>query len=124
MENQIHNNYIKASELIFISIGLGVVNIFLSPAVLTNSFSVFVAILIFLFMLGNTAFIRQGYRWAKILYIVLFVLGLFFDVPSILKILVENPIVGIINLTQIVLQTWALILLIQIPNDKLNKPSL
>lgn len=117
MENQVHYNYIKASDLIFITIGLGIINVFLSPGSLPNSFSIFVVILIFLFMIGNAFFIRQGHKWAKILYIVLFILGLL-TIPSIIKIFSQNLIVGVINVVQIILQIWAFILLVRIPKEK------
>ena len=117
MKNQVHHNYIKASDLILITIGLGIINIFLSPAVFSTSFSVIVAIFTLLLMLANAILIRKGYNWAKILFTILFGLGLF-GIPLMVKTLAENPIVGVINIIQTVLQIWAVVLLFRIPNTR------
>lgn len=117
MEKTVHPNYIKSSELAFISAGLGIINLSLSPVVFSNSIAIITAILTLIFVFGLAYLIRFGFSWVKYLLLALFIIGIF-GIPIIIKNLYENPIVGIINLVQTVLQIGSIVLLFKIPKAK------
>jgi len=117
VEKQIHQNFIKSSNLIFITAGLGLINFFFSPEFLSNGFNITIAIFTFAFIVVIGFLVRQGYNWVKIFLLVLTILGLI-GISFTLKNLTEKPIVGIINITQTILQIWAVILLFKIKLDE------
>ena len=120
MEKQIHTNFIKSSNLIFITAGLGFINFFFSPELLTNSLNITTAIFTIAFIIGVGFLVRQGYSWVKIFLLIITALGLI-GIPFTLRNLTEKPIVGIINIVQTILQIWAVILLFKIPQATENK---
>ena len=120
MEKHIHQNFIKSSNLIFITAGLGLINFFFASELLSNSFNIFVAVFTLAFIIGIGFLVRQGYNWVKIFLLVITILGLI-GIPVTLKNLTEKPIVGIINVIQTVLQIWSVILLFKVPKSQENK---
>lgn len=113
MQTQVHPNYIKASELIFITAGLGIINFFFSPEILSSGFAIIIAVFTLLFIAGLGVLIKQGFSWIKYLLLALFIFGLL-GIPFIIKNITTNPIVGIVNIIQTILQIWALVLLFKI----------
>ena len=120
MGKDLHQNYIKASNLTFVSALLGIINVVLLKGVLTNTISIVTTIFTFLFIIGLGFLIRQGFEWIKYLLLFMMVFGLI-GIPTWIKNLQEIPIVGLTNLIQIILQFWDLILVFKIPKkDNLN----
>lgn len=114
MKEAVHPNYYKASNLIFISGGLAVVNISLSLEMFTSGLMIGVAIFTLLFVIGIGFLIRQGYEWVKFLLLVMGILGLF-SLRVMINTLMTKPIVGVNNLVQTALQIWSIVLLFQVP---------
>ena len=113
-ETNLDQNYRKASALIFISAGLGVINLAMVPEVFSSAFTILVAAFTLLLIAGLGLLARQGYSWVKYLLLVMFVLGLFGIKHMIVNIFLTS-IVGIINIVQTILQLMALVLLFKIP---------
>lgn len=112
--SNVHPNYIKSSNLILSIILIGCINFFLPG----NSFSDgrSIATIIFIFTaIGILAYlVRQGLSWVKYLLLVLSIIG---TIPSLILALSGNTIVGILNITQGILQIWAIVLLFKIPKS-------
>ncbi|MEN2413528.1 hypothetical protein [Flavobacterium mesophilum] len=109
----IHENHIKASNFIFISLALGLVNFFLALKYYPNQ-AIFSALVAFI-LVGLLAYlIRQG-RNLKILLAVLFGLGLFGSIPTLISDLTYFPLNGLLSLGQQILQLLAIIFLFMIP---------
>lgn len=116
-ETIIHPNHKKAANVIYLSAGLGIINAILSPETFNNSFAIIVAIFTLGLISGIGYLISIGTDWIKYVLLGLMILGLI-GVPFIIMNIVNNPIVGIINIIQTALQIYALVLLFKIP--KLN----
>jgi len=114
MAPQIDLRYIKSSNLIFGIFGLGLINLYYERHLLTDVKNIAIAVLALLFILATGFIVRIGQNWVKYLLLVLTVVGLI-GVPVVLNNIVENPMSGIINVAQTILQIWALILLFRIP---------
>jgi hypothetical protein len=114
----VHQNYIKASDLMLITTGLGVINFLLIPETFSSGMAIFIGLFTLLFLLGLSLFIRKGISWIKYLLLVLAIPGIFLSIPFLIKNLGQNPAVGVINIIQTVFQFWALILLFKIPKEK------
>jgi membrane-bound ClpP family serine protease len=113
MEKKVHKNFTKSSNLIFITVGLGVINLLLpNTEIMAGGKPIVIGTM--LFILGLGYLVRQGFDWVKYLLLILTVLGLI-SVPVTITHLGQRPIVGLINVAQTVLQVWATITLFRIP---------
>ncbi len=122
MEKKVHGNFIKSSNFIFITFGLGLVNLFMTRDELVTGTHKAIAITTMLFILGLGYLVRQGFDWVKYLLLVLTILGLI-SIPVTLMNLGQRPIVGLINVAQTVLQVWAMIILFKIPKTADQRPA-
>lgn len=113
-EKIIHPNHKRAANLIYLSAGLGVINVFLSPAIFNNSFGIIVAILTLGMLIGLGYLVSRGDDWIKYVLLVFMILGLI-GIPGIIMNILLNPIVGIINIVQTALQIYVIVLLFRIP---------
>lgn len=113
----IHENHIRSSNFLFASVGLGVINIFLSPEILNSGFAEFIAICTLAFLIGLGLLIRKGIDWIKYLFLGLMIFGLL-GLPLMIRNMFTNPIVGIINILQSVLQLISLFFLFMIPKKE------
>src|SRR5215204_12846 len=116
MQKQLHPKFINSSNLIFISAILGILNFTVSKTLVYNSFTLTVAIGSVLFVIGLGFLVRQGFDWVKYLLLIITILGLV-GVPTFLKNLMEDTFVGIVNILQLILQIYSVVLLFQIPKD-------
>ena len=113
----VHKNYIKSSDLMLISVGLGIINFLLVPEIFSSGRSIFIGIVTLLLLGGLALAIRNGVSWIKYLLLVMMIFG-FISIPFLIKNLEENPPVGIINIIQNAFQFWSLILLFKIPKEE------
>jgi hypothetical protein len=121
MKTYLHQNYIKASNLIYLCALLGIINVFLLRETYTSTLKIATLIFTFAFIVGLGVLIRQGFEWIKYLLLFIMIFGLI-GIPTWIKNLSEMPILGIINILQIVLQFWALILVFKVPKkENINK---
>jgi hypothetical protein len=68
--------------------------------------------LIYVFLI---VMISAGKNWARIAFLVLFLLGLVPSAPTLLADFTRSPLIGALGLGDIVLQIWALILVFTNP---------
>ncbi|TAN55816.1 MAG: hypothetical protein EPN26_04770 [Rhodospirillales bacterium] len=82
-------------------------------------FDAWIIILILAITFGIVAFlfykIAQGANWARIVYLVMFVLGLWTGVPMLFSEIVRSPLGGLISIAQWVLTIYTLYLLFTEP---------
>jgi hypothetical protein len=119
MKKDIHPNYILSSNLIFGSIGLGLINVLVqwlssSEDRMVVIMDIMVIILSLLIVAAMGFLVRQGYGWMKYVLLVLTVLGLI-GIPFILYNFSKNPLAGVINIIETVMQVWATVILFRIP---------
>ena len=110
----LHQNFKKASHLIYLSALLGIGNLIWNYENYNTSFALVIGIFTIasLFIIGYL--IEKGNEVAKYLFIILFILGLI-SIPSIITNFIIDPILGIINTIQTILQLFAVIRLLKIP---------
>ena len=120
MKEQVHSNFIKSSNLIFATVGLGIINFFFPSDILSNGANILTAIFTLLFICGLAILVRQGYAWVKYLLLVLTILGIV-AIALIPSSPTQNSVVTIVNIVQTVLQVWATILLFRVPKTKDSK---
>lgn len=111
-EIEVHANYKKAANLIYVSAALGLINVILSPEHV-NAFGIIVAIFSLGLLVGIGYVVSTGNEWIKYVLLVLMVVGLL-AIPFMLINIVNNPVVGITNIIQTILQIYSLVLLFKI----------
>lgn len=119
MKEQLHSNFIKSSNLIFATVGLGIINFFFPGDILSNGANIATAIFTLLFICGLAILVRQGYAWVKYLLLVLIILGIV-AIALIPSNPTQNSVVTIVNIAQTVLQVWATVILFLIPKTAEN----
>ncbi|VEH22048.1 Uncharacterised protein [Chryseobacterium nakagawai] len=113
----IHPNHIKASNLIYLSGAIGIAGLIWTSEQLNSGLAIFISIAVIAFVFGTGYMIGKGNAVAKYLFIFLFVIGIL-GIPVIITHLSTEPILGIINIFQLIFQTWAVVLLLKIPKNK------
>ncbi|MBN1639354.1 MAG: hypothetical protein JW866_10320 [Ignavibacteriales bacterium] len=103
-------NRIIASNLIFITAGLGLLNFYFARDLFISGSNISIAVFTILFLVGLGFLARKDIKWIKWVFLVIMIIGLF-SLPQILNNLYAKPMVGIINLIQTILQLAALLLL-------------
>ena len=115
----IHPNYKKSADLIYISGALGIGNLIWTYETLDSGMKIFIALFSIAFVFGIGYFISKGIEWVRYFFFIILVSGLF-GFPYIIANLKSEPVLGIINIVQTVLQIWALVLLFKIPKPEKN----
>jgi len=110
MRNSSNPNYIKSSNLLYLSGAIGFINLLLSPDILVSTFAIVVGVITILIILGLGLLVRMGITWIRYVLLCLVLLGLT-GLPMIIDDFNSHPINGTINLIQSILQIIALILL-------------
>ncbi len=119
MINILHPNYIKSSNLIFASAGLGIINFLILPNMQNSVLGIVTIIIVCSFIVGLGFLVRSGKEWVKYLLLALSIIGLVFGFPEMLNMIKINIIAFIINIIQTVFQIWATVLLFKV--HKLNE---
>jgi hypothetical protein len=100
------------------SLPLGIIAVTLRPDVVKSQILVF-TIMGFLFSLSCTLFlfvmILRGQNWARLLYLIIFIIGAPFAFPAIVTAFQKSPVPAVIRLLQLSLQMMAVVLLLQKP---------
>ena len=86
-------------------------------------FPVFVPLFIMFFVLGITwlfifIMIGKGRNWARITFLVLFIIGIPFSVLPLMQSLAANPISGLLGIVQTIIQIVAIVFLFQKPSSE------
>ena len=111
----------NAVNLLWIGIGLGVINVFLtlinSINTMEDSSLITYFILQSLFTIAILSFliymIGKGRNWARITFLVLFIAGALIIIPQLIILLMTNTFIGILTLIHSILQLIALVLLFE-----------
>lgn len=111
----VHPNYKRSAELIYLSAALGIGNVIWQYETLDSGMKIFIVIVSLGFVFGIGYLISKGNEWIKYVLLVLFALGLI-SIIFVIANLANDPVSGIINITQTILQIWALVLLFKVPN--------
>lgn len=121
MDSNKNTNFLKSSNLMFATAGLASVNFLLLPnsdKVLLNVYFVIFALIIFV---GLGFLIRSGKNSIKYFLITLILAELLTGFPGMFLIMRVTQISMIINLLQLILQVYAVILLFKIPKKLKNE---
>lgn len=120
MKFSLNPNYIKASNLFFISASFGILNFFLSPEILSSKADIIISItaIIFISIIGLA--LRFEVSWIKYILLVLIIVGINTLPPLIKEELTLHPINGIITILQVVTQVYATILILVFSKRKRN----
>jgi len=110
----IHPNHKKAANLIYASAALSIVNIIISPYVNFSFLNIFFSLIIVGMIFGIGYIVSKGSNGVKYIILAMMIIGLMY-IPLMMSNIIQNPVVGTINIMQTALQIWALILLFQIP---------
>ena len=121
MKKQIHPNFIKSSNLILVSVGIGLINFFYVCDILTTRDNISIAVLSFLLIAGLGYLARLGKVWVKYFILVMIIWGLI-GMSVIIHYQSQKLLVGVIIIPQTVLQVWALILLFKAPKTISTSP--
>lgn len=113
-EIAVHENYRKSANFIYISMALGILNFILNANF--SVFTVFTAICTLAIISVMGYLVSKRTDWMKYVLLVFMILGLF-GIPFVLFRLFQNLIIGVVNIIQIGLQIWALVLLFKIPSS-------
>lgn len=108
MENQIPANYIKASNLLFLTAGLVLISLFILSDDYPFGINIYAVIIDLLFFGGMGILIRRGVKWIKYVLLLLAIIILY-GVPSTIKS--NTPFAILIFIIQSATQIWAIILL-------------
>ncbi len=109
----IHPNNERAATIIYLSAGLGIVNVILSPET-HSGFGITVAIFTLGILLGTGYLVGIGTDWIKYILLAMMIFGVM-GIPIVLMNITNNPVVGIINIIQTALEIYAIVLLFKIP---------
>lgn len=117
MGTPLHPNFVKASNLIFLTMLFGLFNLIFAEPSHGMSKEAFVATgLVMLALIAGCAIgVRKGIAWVKYVYVGLAALGLI-GIPVILQNLHSDPLLGFVNLAQCLVQIAAAVLLLRAKN--------
>ena len=104
-----------AVKLLWTSMAVGIAKILLDyahlSALASAAFTGFILVSTLALMAILIVMISKGKNWARITYLVLFLLGLVPTLPVIMTEFARSPLVGILTVVQVGLQVYALCLL-------------
>jgi membrane-bound ClpP family serine protease len=107
----------NAATILYITLGIGIVRAVMDAsanAELTGvGLLMCITLVVFAVVVFLIAMIVRGRNWARIAFLILFLLGLIPAIGSLIVVFMRNPISGILGFLQIVLQVVALIFLFQ-----------
>jgi len=107
----------NAVAILYVTLGIGILRAVIEASANAEKaglgFVIFVTLIVSAVMVFFIVMIGRGRNWARITFLVLFLLGL---IPSVLPIIRSfnlRPISGVLGLAQIILQALALVFLFQ-----------
>lgn len=110
-----------AVKLLYITLGIGVLRSIMEASMQAQMASPAFVMFITFFVLGIMwlfiYLIGKGRNWARITFLVLFIIGIPFSVLPLLQSLAANPISGLLGIGQTVIQIIALVFLFQKPSS-------
>ncbi|MBR8536382.1 hypothetical protein KDU71_12490 [Carboxylicivirga sediminis] len=120
MNNTVNLNYGKSSNLIFIVAGLIFFLQLVVPLISKNEVNPIYLVVINILLVGGVGFlVRQGYKWTKYFTLLLLVLYLI-EVTAILTGHITDLTTKVASVSQLLLLTWATIILFVNLKKKVN----
>jgi len=120
MKKQSHPNFMKSSNLLFATVILVLIGMFLGKVVLSSDKnSIYIEVMNIILIGGLGLLVRQGYTWVKYLPLTLSILYLIEAAALVLN----SPTIQIpqvLFFAQIVLVIWSTVLLFRIPKETAN----
>lgn len=120
MKKQSHPNFMKSSNLLFGTVILVLISVFLGKVVLSaDKNSIYIEMMNIILIGGLGLLVRQGYKWVKYLPLTLSILYLIEAAALVLN----SPTIQIpqvLIFAQIVLVIWSTVLLFRIPKETAN----
>lgn len=123
-----HNQTIRpekvgaAVTLLYITLGIGVLRSIMEASLhaklVSPAFVLFVMFVIFGTMWLFIYLIGRGRNWARITFLVLFIIGIPLSVRPLLQTLAASPISGLLGIAQTTIQVVALVFLFQNPSSE------
>jgi hypothetical protein len=109
----------RAAMMLWGSLGLGILNILLEPSLNDSTEAGWTGWIVFGGVFATiallTAFIFYGHNWARIVFLVLFIVGCIPFMLLLPHVVAQSAIIGTINIVQQVLQFGALFLVFTKP---------
>jgi hypothetical protein len=106
---------VSAVQLMYVTLGIGVVRSALEWPQITRDagpgFALMVLVITFGVLLWLTSRVARGRNWARIVYLVFFLVGLPFSIRPLLHALGYAPLSGMLGIIQVALQCLCLVLL-------------
>lgn len=105
----------RAVQLLYLTLGIGIVKAFIDFSHISFESSVAITLFVMLFTFAFLFFliikISGGRNWARIVFLIFFLLGIPLAIPIVLEEVKRNLFLGSLSLIQIVLQVTALVLM-------------
>lgn len=111
-----------AVNLLWVSLAIGFAKSFIDmqhlSAQASSAFTNFILVFVIAVMALLIVSISKGKNWARIIFLVLFVLGSLPAVPLVLGEFTRSPLLGAFSIVQIAIQIFALYLLFTKPGSR------
>ncbi|WP_291134385.1 hypothetical protein [Flavobacterium sp. UBA7663] len=101
----------KAINLLIVSIIIGIINFFIANFDTIDLTKIATVILTFLFMSVFVYLINARKKWARTVFLILFLLGSLMFPFTVATLFEQNPIAAIISVVLTIIQIFALVLL-------------
>ena len=109
-----------AVKLLYITLAIGVLRSIMEASmhaqIASPAFVMFITFFVLCIMWLLIYMIGKGRNWARITFLVLFIIGIPFSVLPLSQSLAANPISGLLGIAQTVIQVVALVFLFQKPS--------
>lgn len=106
-----------AVKLLYATLGIGIIRSIIEASRLAEANSVGFVLLIIFSVFGSMWFliymIGKGRNWARIAFLIMFILGVPLSILPMIQSLTYDPVSGILGLAQVVMQIIAMVLLFQ-----------
>lgn len=106
---------ISAVQLIYVTLGIGLVRSALEWPEITRDagpgFALTILVVTYGVLLWLAAGVARGRNWARIVYVIFFLVGLPFSIKPLLQALGYAPLSGMLGIIQMALQSLCLVLL-------------
>ena len=120
MKKQSHQNFMKSSNLLFGTVILVLISVFIGKVVLSSDKnSIYIELMNIILISGLALLVRQGYKWVKYLPLGLTTLYLIETAAFLLNSSVIQ-ILQVLFFAQVVLVIWSTVLLFRIPKENTN----
>ncbi len=112
-----HPKVAVAVKLLYVTLGIGIIRSIIEFSRQAEASSVGFVLFVMFFVFGIMLFfiymIGKGKNWARITFLVLFIIGVPLSILPMIQSLSHYPVSGVLGLLQVAMQAIALVLLFQ-----------